>query len=436
MSFYSFSCKVVIRDIICPIIELCHIHNELSQNIWIQMFPQIFSLLNSKQKQNICSEISPFISSSSHSTQKQSNSSAISTFIESIPFSFSSVQNSHNNIFIRPSLLTFLAKNHNLWHRCLIFLENLLFLTSSQNNRISEDLHLNQNEAFSSLSKLYSMLKEDDYRVGLWQLKAIHDNTKLALIYDQHGLYYQEQKLLEDMISKSIDIYLNETVGPNQVDELLEYNIWEEKWIDCCKELNQWNELYEYAIIKGNDLSLNLECLWKSQQHKLDWQSFKSILLMQKDQNIPKENLIRWSLFQGYYLICNQDDYHHNIILTNANTSNILNPNGLVESRVDRLIYLSLKEWRRLPKLLTPAHIPLLQLSQQIIELQEAFQIQNGIYSLSQSNSSTQQNIQINQSAVLQEIKGKTTFKKHVLNSYFKFYDSQCPSSSSGHRRS
>ena len=54
----------------------------------------------------------------------------------------------------------------------------------------------------------------------------------------------------------------------------------------------------------------------------------------------------------------------------------------------------ALKEWRRLPKLITPAHMTLLQSAQQIIELQEAFQIQQNL------------NLQLNQTQALQETKG------------------------------
>ena len=41
----------------------------------------------------------------------------------------------------------------------------------------------------------------------------------------------------------------------------------------------------------------------------------------------------------------------------------------------------SVKQWRRLPHVVSHSHIPLLQLSQQIIELQEATQIHSGLQS-------------------------------------------------------
>lgn len=107
----------------------------------------------------------------------------------------------------------------------------------------------------------------------------------------------------------------------------------------------------------------------------------------------------------------------------------------------------ALKEWRRLPRLVSPAHMNLLQAAQQIIELQEAFQIQNNLFNLGNLSSQTN-TTQINQAQVLQEIKGiiKTwrtrlplinddlsywndifTWRQFHYESFTKFYEKQAP---------
>ena len=139
-------------------------------------------------------------------------------------------------------------------------------------------------------------------------------------MFEQQGLFYQAQKLYEEIISRAADVYLNETASSNH-DELLEFNLWEERWIVCCKELNQWSELSEYASTKENDISLSLECAWKSQQ-KNDWSQMKSLLLTQKDVNLPKDQSWRWPLYQGYYIVCNPEDYHHLMLASNQTNPN------------------------------------------------------------------------------------------------------------------
>ena len=422
-SLYEFSKKIKNGDLIVSLCQLCHLNNELAHQTWTQIFIQMFNALNQKQQYNLYSELTPFVASGSHCVQKQTQLSAINTFLESFALAKPSP------LFVRPTLLAYLGKSHNLWHRAILLLESSLF--SSPDHQLADTtggessyvnlnqlqhlqqnaLHNVQHETFSSLSQLYSLLKEDDYRAGLWHKKAMRENTKTAIMYEQQGLFYQAQKLYEETISKAVDVYLNEPNLSNS-DELLEFNLWEERWIRCSKELNQWAELSEYVSTKDNDLSLSLECAWKQQTN--DWQTMKSLLLTQKDTNLPKEQSWRWSLYQGYYLVCNPEDYHHLMLASNnssaAGSSSlqaVFSPNSAIESKVERCMLLALKEWRRLPRLVSPAHMVLLQAAQQIVELQEAFQIQHNLYTLNQiSQGTASAPPNISPASFLQEIKG------------------------------
>jgi transformation/transcription domain-associated protein len=276
-------------------------------------------------------------------------------------------------------------------------------------------------------------------------------------MYEQQGLFYQSQKLYEEIIARTVDLYINEPNLTNQ-DELLEFNLWEERWIRCCKELNQWTELNEYSQSKESDISLSLECAWK--QPTNDWQSMKSLLQTpQKDINLPKEKSWRWSLYQGYYLVCNPEDYNHLMMITAnsaASTSGqqlVISPSTAVESKMERCMHMALKEWRRLPRLVSPVHITLLQAAQQIVELQEAFQIQNNLLTLAQLNQPGSSNSNINPNSILQEIKAiiKTwrarlplisddlsywndifTWRQYHYESFTRFYDKQQAISGTG----
>ena len=43
-----------------------------------------------------------------------------------------------------------------------------------------------------------------------------------------------------------------------------EYRLWEEHWVRCCKELNQWDLLQDFAVGQGNsDPQLVLESAWR-----------------------------------------------------------------------------------------------------------------------------------------------------------------------------
>lgn len=362
--------KIKLSNLIDPICNICHINTELSHSLWTQLFSKFFLLFNEKQKINLINELTPFFASGIHCIQKNTHLSVLNTFCESI-IENGELNSSFSHI-IKPSLLSYLAKNHNLWHRSLLLCESQYLIEPNT-------------ELLQVLTHLLNILKEDDLKTGLLIFnRAINDPTRIALIYEQQGMYLQAQKLFEDMISKNVDSYLNDNLSKEQI---LESNLWEEKWVKCCKELNQWSELNEYISAKDNDLSLTLECAWKSQS---DWQMMKTCLITQKETNIPKDQLWKWYLYQGYYLVCNPDDLHHLMLQSQS----VFSLSSTIESKVEKCMISALKEWRRLPKLITPAHTSLLQAAQQIIELQEAFQIQQNLTTL------------INQAQALQETKG------------------------------
>jgi transformation/transcription domain-associated protein len=425
-------------ELIVSMCQLCHStdNDDLAHQIWIQLFIQMFNLLTLKQQQNLYGELTPFVSSGSHCIQKRKSLSTLNTFLESFALA------KPVSLFLRPYLLAYLAKNHNLWHRVILLLESSLLTSNDiynqKSNGLDNSIHNSitplqndQHETFSSLCQLYSLMKESDYRCGLWFTKAVNDNTKIAMSYQQQGLFYQAQKMYEDQFKLSDKISTNS-------DQLLELNLWEERWISCCKELNQWNELSKYAE-ESTDVLLKLECKIKQCQPvtpksttlggglSADWSDVRSILLSnskeantnlnsnQKDINSYDESW-RWFLYQGYFLVCNQDECHNMMLLTGNSINYTGSASSAIESKVEKCIQVVLKEWRHLPKLVSPAHMVLLQGAQLVVELQEAFQIQNNLQLLNQlvNHQTSVNDLQqpplpppppVNPTSVLQEIK-------------------------------
>lgn len=397
---YEFYKSLKIGQLIYSLCQLCHIINDLAHQIWIQLFIQMFNSLSAKQQQTLHGELAPFVASGSHMVQKQCQYSALNSFLESFALGKPVAS------FLKPSLLAYIAKNHNLWHRIILLLEHSLYTdvysgqdsTSASSNELIQQptsLKYIQHETFAALCNLFQILKEDDYRAGLWTTRSIHDSTKLALCFEQQGCFIQAQKLYEENISNSIMGLMNE---PSNADELLEYNLWEEKWIKTCKELNQWDELNEYTKSKETDVCFVLDCAWKQP----DWNIMKTLLTQTNNLNVPKELHWKIALFQGYYLVFHPDDFN---IFGGPNIPNYT-LSAVIDNKVEKCINLAIKEWKRLPRLTGPAHVQLLQAAQQIIELQESFQIQNGLQSLAAQSVTSTTNIQSsNPQSILQEIK-------------------------------
>lgn len=69
------------------------------------------------------------------------------------------------------------------------------------------------------------------------------------------------------------------------------------------------------------------------------------------------------NLLRGFLALCYPDEQRLNA----------------VEKLIEAASMQSIKQWRRLPRLVSPAHVQLLQLAQQIMELQEATTIHSGL---------------------------------------------------------
>lgn len=114
----------------------------------------------------------------------------------------------------------------------------------------------------------------------------------------------------------------------------------------CAKELNQWEVVSEYSGSKpgANPFGV-LEAAWRG----ANWATVKEAL-SQVELGCPKDMAWKVNLFRGYLSICSSEDQNLTI----------------VDRYVETAQNLCIREWKRLPHLVSPVHIPLLQAAQQV----------------------------------------------------------------------
>lgn len=93
-----------------------------------------------------------------------------------------------------------------------------------------------------------------------------------------------------------------------------------------------------------------------------DWDVMKSAL-NRVEHASPKKDGYKVNLYRGFLAILNPDEQHL----------------SQVERYVEIASVFCMREWRRLPHIVSHIHLPLLQAAQQIMELQEACQIHQGL---------------------------------------------------------
>ncbi|CAK8696388.1 unnamed protein product [Clavelina lepadiformis] len=338
--------------------QLCHNDTQLAHAIWCKLFPCIWCCLSEKQQSVLSEELSTFVCSGAHLVQKDCQPSAIHTVVEGFSKCIPAIP-------LKPPVVKYLGKTHNLWFRCALILEqmsseyefnNMKSLSSNNTNYESEAIICKQQEVLNALCDLYSLLREEDMWIGLWKKRCSYPDTAKALSYEQQGFFEHAQARYESLMSQAREDHDKSTAS---VDAISEYKVWEEHWIRCCQELNQWEVLNEYGSCKSVcNPHLVVECAWRLP----DWNNMKDALV-QVELSYPQELAWKVNMYRGFLAICHPDEHHLN----------------LIESLVDMASSQAIKEWKRIPHIVSHIHTPLLQAAQQIIELQEAAQVHQSL---------------------------------------------------------
>ncbi|XP_076856389.1 transformation/transcription domain-associated protein isoform X2 [Brachyhypopomus gauderio] len=344
--------------LINALVQLCHISTPLAEKTWVQLFPRLWKILSDRQQHALSGEMGPFLCSGSHQAQRDCQPSALNCFVEATSQCVPPIP-------IRPCVLKYLGKTHNLWLRSTLMLEQQAFekglsmqIKPKQSTEFYEQESITppQQEILDSLAELYSLLQEEDMWAGLWLKRCKFPETSTAIAYEQHGFFEQAQETYEKAMEKARKEHERSNTSPANFPE---YQLWEDHWIRCSKELNQWEPLTEYGQSKGHSNPyLVLECAWRVS----NWAAMKEALV-QVELSCPKEMAWKVNMHRGYLAICHPEEQQLNFI----------------ERLVEMASSLAIREWRRLPHVVSHVHTPLLQAAQQIIELQEAAQINAGL---------------------------------------------------------
>nr|XP_042899044.1 transformation/transcription domain-associated protein isoform X5 [Parasteatoda tepidariorum] len=334
--------------------QLCHLDTSLAQYIWIQMFPRIWKILSDKQQSALNNELVSFVSSGAHTGQKDCHPSAIGVFVEGMSHCVPQIP-------MKPLVILYQGKAHNLWHRACLLLEQICIdkgLGAQVKARAMEvfdiDGTLNsQHDAFDIISLMYSHLKEEDLWGGLWQKRAKYPETSMGVALEQQGMFVQALEAYEKAYSRQQQDFGGGT-SPAHMNS--EANLWWTQIIRCHRELNNWENLLNLGL--ASEPPLVAEFAWRQP----NWATMKEAL-EQIEQNSPRESLWKTNLYRGYLNICHPDDRNLNV----------------VERIVDVCSNFCIREWRRLPHVVSHIHLPILQAAQQIIELQDAVQIHQGL---------------------------------------------------------
>jgi transformation/transcription domain-associated protein len=325
--------SVKAKDILVPLSDLQHTDWQLAHDVWVAYFPMCWSVLSKDDKEDIEQGLISLLTKDMHQRQVDKRPNCVSTLLEGIA-------RARPVCKFPPHVMKFLAQNYDAWYTAATFMEEVAI------NPVI-DMPTVKESNLDALTELYARLEESDLFYGTWRRRSQFVETNAALSYEQNGIWDKAQQMYEMAQVKARTGSLPFSQG--------EYMLWEDQWVQCAQKLQQWEILGDFAKHENiNDLYL--EAMWRNfeawnspeQREQLD-----SIVKAVSDAPTPRR-----MFFQAFMSLLKL----HNKTETPPDFARVCDEN----------IQLSIKNWHKLPRRITNAHITLLQNFQQLVELHDA----------------------------------------------------------------
>lgn len=345
--FVSELGDIKVRDLIEPLIQLQHVDNQLSHQLWLTLFPMFWSATLRDERSELERGMVALLTKDYHSRQIDKRPNVVQSLIEGATKTWPECK-------LPPHVLKFEAKTYDAWYAALVQLENNAMQPVTESATVRES-------NLDALVELYGSLQEDDLFYGTWRRRCQFVETNAGLSYEQNGMWDKAQKLYE-----SAQIKARTGVIPFSQAE---YMLWEDHWVLCAQKLQQWEILQDFAKHE-NFQDLLLECAWRNTdmwQDENHLEALENIIKGVMDAPTPRR-----AFFQAFMSLLKFRKQKEN-----------LNDFARV---CDEAIQLSIRKWHQLPERLTNAHVPLLQNFQQLVEMHDASVICQSLSSTNASN--------------------------------------------------
>jgi phosphatidylinositol kinase/protein kinase (PI-3 family) len=355
MQFLSGMKRLDLSCFLKPLRELAHRDPQIAYKLWVLAFPVVWMNLDLDEQKSLMKPMTTLLSKEYHQKQMSSPCNVIQALLEG-------VSHSRPPIKLPPELVRHLGKAYNAWHIAVPLLEGQMGLAQTGMEEKSAD----------ALSDLYNQLSEEDAWCGLWKRRCAAEETKLGFVMQQLGHYQDAQKIYYNAMSTVHSNKMNENARLSKA----EFDLWEDQYIMCAKRLCQWDQLTEFArSVKHSELmsrsalhvGLLHECLWRVP----DWNGMKDVMNSAGvlDSQSPQLKL-----------------YHMYVALQDNKLTE-------VEQLSGQAVQLVLKQWVSLPDTGIHTFMPLLEIFQQFVELQESAKILDELNTSTRNTTLTEQGI-------------------------------------------
>ena len=292
LEFNTLVAEIPPREIIEPLLYLCHFDPEVAHRLWVMVVPKTWQNLTPTEQMSLERSLALLLTKEYHQMQASWRPNNIQSLLEA-------VGRCDPLPVLRSDVVRHLGSRWNAWHSALDYLEKrergLLVkatidegaVDNRQRNQVLADLE----DVYDAQTSLFSALHERDYVAGLWKHRARSRKTTEALCLEQIGLHTHAQETYSEALSEQIA----RSGAPNTPQQTgmpgrTEVAFWEQRWIECARSLCQWEVLTEFSRTVVNCKLLH-ECLWRLP----DWSALKELLIKS-----PVEDGPQLKIYQAY----------------------------------------------------------------------------------------------------------------------------------------
>ena len=373
--------------------HLIHADHHLASSIWIDMFGKLWKILSRKQQVGITAEFIPFLCSGSHLIQRDMPYSALKTIFDAC------LAAGPPPMALRPFCIKYVGKSHRAWYEAVLALERYLLSceVAADNsaskkkgasqpsaddslmpfNAVTPSATITMHETVACLSELYHQLGELDSRCALWQKRAVIPESKTAISFYQHGYYDQARSNFEAAMRKVVEKHSQMAMNAH---DTVECQLWEDSWVDCCKQLSLWQVLKDFC---SPDTESNSQLLADVVWRLPDFTSMRENLSRMDINSCPSEWQWKLSVYQGYSALSTPPGSATSTSIDEIVSAASVAATGpmaptyssptLVQRCAESAFQFLMRDWRRLPpNVVSPTHRKILQSAQQVIELNES----------------------------------------------------------------
>ena len=171
-------------DVLAALREYAQVDAAVCHNLWILIFPIVWSALLKNQQIQLAKPIIALLSKEYHLKQAMMRPNVVHTLLEGITLSQPQPK-------IPPELIKYIGKTFGAWYNAIPLLESHVVIFPVE-TRCPE-----------ALVDLYKGVGDEDALYGLWRQKCSNDLTCASLTMIQAGQWERSQELLGEIMRQS-----------------------------------------------------------------------------------------------------------------------------------------------------------------------------------------------------------------------------------------